>query len=125
MSRVLKQRNGSDCAIAAVANAVGTAYAAVRRMWGSSVRGGLDDGDIDWLAGEFGGWHYTSVRKPYHIDRWLKRHSQGRYILVITCPWDSHAIAAVEGKILGEHNPDWLVRSYWQLLSLKNPSEIR
>lgn len=128
MKRAVKQRNGSDCAIAAVANAVGTSYAAVRRAYPDSVRGGLEDGDIDYLAGQFGDWRYTNCRKYVELDYWLRRHREGRYVLVISTGFfgvTDHAVAVIDGRVVGEYTPTWNVSSYWRLLSLKNSPDSR
>lgn len=113
---MVKQRQKSDCCIAAVANAVGASYAAVKKVYGST-RGGLDYHDTLWLLSEFGEWHETRVRKPKPVVKWLPRHQLGRYVLILRSGFldEFHAIAVVDGVTMG-HYKEWMpVIEYYRL----------
>ena len=114
---MIKQRNGSDCVIAAVANAAGVSYAAVKRVCGST-RGGLEEHEVDWLLSRFSGWRKTFPRKTVVVADWLRRHRMGRYVLVldVSCfSQSAHAIACVDGEVMGEYRAEWSISEYYTL----------
>jgi hypothetical protein len=112
----VRQRNKSDCCIAAVANAIGISYAEVKRVCGSS-RGGLADHELKWLIGEFSDWRETVPRRVLSIDEWLRRHRSGRYVLVLYVYYgESHAIACVDGQLMGHYSTEWPIVQYFTLL---------
>lgn len=115
---MVRQRGKNDCVIAAVANAVGTSYAAVKRICGSC-RGGLENHEIRWLLSEFGAWKETRCRKMITLESFLKRNPAGKYVVsqnqmgwLFGC---DHAIAIVDGVVLGEYNPTHPIDIYWKM----------
>jgi hypothetical protein len=114
--RGVRQRNGSDCVIAAVANAVGTTYKAVRAAWADTTRGGLTPGEIEYLLGRFGNWRTTFPRRPYDLGRWLKLHPAGRFVIIVdNNPFlpTTHALAVKNGWVFGDHDKGWPVVCYF------------
>lgn len=97
----VKQRHGSDCAIAAVANAAGITYKAVKERFGRIDPGGLTFHEIQWIAAEFGLTQRIRVRKRQSIKEWVVRHARGTYVLVLDEIFTGHAVAVVDGTIHG------------------------
>lgn len=113
----VKQRNGSDCVIAAVANAVDVTYKEVRARFGGSVRGGLEYHEARWLLSEYGTWRETKPRNPRPIVEWVKRHPRGRYVLCLQSGFlgiGDHAVACVDGVLMGHYSEDWPVVAYFR-----------
>lgn len=116
---MVKQRNNSDCGIAAVANATGKSYAEVKKRFGN-VRGGMKSHELEWILFEFGNWKVVRTNANRTLDQWLKRKSKGTYVVSIhsKCLFDEfgHAVAVKDGKVLGEYNPKWFVYEYYKKL---------
>lgn len=101
--RTVKQRGKSDCAIAAIANASGQHYSAVKKVCGP-IRDGLSLADVTWLAGKFGGIDFRRYPKPKTRAQWDRERRPGRYVLLMLsdpCLGDLHAVASVDGEIIG------------------------
>jgi hypothetical protein len=111
----VKQRTGSDCCVAAVANAAGKSYAAVKRTCGP-IRGGLQYHELVWLLGEFGEWKETRPRKHPTLDDWAARNTKGRFVVILRSGFldDFHAVAVVDGAIMGHYSPEWPVTNYFR-----------
>ena len=103
MPRVIRQRQRSDCVVAAIANALGLSYSTVKEVCGST-RGGLALHEIEWLAGEFGQWRSISPRLGKPLRDWARKHPTGRYVVSLGTFLAAHAVAVVDGEILGECN---------------------
>lgn len=114
----MKQRTKSDCVIAALANARGVPYTKVKKVFGS-LRGGMDLHEVRWILSEFGTWRGTRPKKLLDLDRWLRRHRTGRYVVILKSGVidDYHAIAAVDGTLVGEYAECWPVALYFRLTS--------
>jgi hypothetical protein len=109
-------RNKSDCGIAAVATVTGRSYAEVKRRFGRLERGGMLLHELDWLLNEYGSWHSVAPRKRSLPAEWIKRHSAGAFVVVLDSdPFSgqTHAIAAVDGRWVGEFAETWEVCQYW------------
>jgi hypothetical protein len=114
----MKQRTKSDCVIAALAIATGRSYREVKSTFGR-LRGGLEYHEIRWILSEFGTWRETRPRKLLGLESWLRRHRSGRYVVILKSGVidDYHAIAAVDGRLIGEYADDWPVGLYFHLTS--------
>jgi len=113
--RMVKQRNNSDCCIASIANAVGVPYAVVKERFGKLDRGGMQPHELRWILGEFGEWHFTKIKNPVPISRWVQHHQAGRFVLVLDKIFTAHAVAVVDGQIIGDSSPEWKVVEYYRL----------
>lgn len=97
-----KQRNKSDCVIAAVATATGRSYAEIRRTCAGSIKGGLETHEVSWLLSHFGNWRPIRLRKPIKAKEWAAKNPDARAVLIVdTAIWDdaTHAVAVVSGKV--------------------------
>lgn len=113
--RPVRQRGKNDCCVAAVANAAGVSYAAVKKALGT-YRRGLEGHELGWLLSEFGTWHEVRPRRPPLVSEWLPRHPSGRFVLVLHSGFlldQGHAIAAVDGVVMGEYAESWPVVRYF------------
>ncbi|MFL5330024.1 MAG: hypothetical protein ACJ8C4_14055 [Gemmataceae bacterium] len=110
-----------DCVVTAVANAIGVAYQAVSASAGKFPPEGLGYKNLIELMKHFGQWKQTNPARSPTIEEWLRRHKAGQYILVMASGFvpGCHALAAVDGDILGQHDPSWPIASYFTLLSEK------
>jgi hypothetical protein len=124
--RGVRQRNGSDCVIAAVANAVGTTYKAVRAAWADTTRGGLTPGEIEYLLGRFGNWRTTFPRRPYGLGKWLKLHPAGRFVILVDnnpfLPLDELTTRARNHVELRTSNRDTIKAFVGKVASLHRPA---
>lgn len=57
------------------------------------------------LAGEAHGSRYTLIRKRPTVARFARQHQRGRFVLFVR----GHALALVDGVLLGDHNPRSIV----------------
>lgn len=119
--REVRQRGGSDCAIAAIANAVGVSYRMVKTLYGR-ISDGLDSEDIYWLLSRFGECHEIEPRRRPKMSEWLKRHQTGRFVVsfitgidIMNLAYDLHAVAVVDGRIMGVYHEGWLICSYHRI----------
>ena len=112
-----KQRNESDCCVASVANAVGVSYKTVKDRFGRLDRGGMQHHELNWILSEFGEWRYTQPRKLVPIVDWVRRHKEGRYVVILDQLFSAHAVAVVDGKVIGEYAESWRVNAYWKLVN--------
>lgn len=113
MARFVKQRTQSDCAIAAVANATGSSYKEIKVLYGGSTRGGIHTTEIAWMLSKFGHWRHTRPRKPMVMADWIKRHRSGRYVLCMEIFLTGHAVAVVDGVVLGGYSEKWEITNYF------------
>lgn len=119
---MVKQRTKNDCGIAAVANATGQTYKAVKEKFGKVDRGGMKIHELDWLLEQFAEWKKVRrPRKDQSAEAWAKKHKTGRYILYLNVSflqYEGHAVAVVDGDVLGHHAEHWPVRMVWKIEKL-------
>jgi hypothetical protein len=117
---MVRQKNKSDCGIAAVANAVGISYRAVKERFGRMDRGGMLYHELVFIINEFGEWKRLRLRKgtdgkfPRLAD-WVAKHKTGRYFVLVGRLLEFHAAAVVEGEIMGAW-PDDYITNAWRLM---------
>lgn len=104
----VKQRNGSDCAIAAIANATGSTYKYVRSLYPGRIQGGIYDHEIRWIMYKyFPNFKYVKSRSPLkELKEWVKKHGRGNYVVILTgrlCDESAHAVAVIDGEIVGDY----------------------
>ncbi len=73
--------------------------------------------DLGWLLSNFGEWKETRHRKDPKVSDWITKHKIGRYVLILWVFFDSHAIAVVDGKILGHYEDEWPILSSYRHVS--------
>ena len=116
-----KQKNKSDCCVAAVANACGVSYKHVRQMLGrDSIKGGLWPHELEWLLDQYGTWHTVWPRRWPVIGDWLKRNKRGTFVVVFRCDisedgYASHAVACINSEIIGHYKEHWPISNYYRL----------
>ena len=118
--KIVKQRNGSDCAIAAVANCAGQSYRTVRTTLGDvTIRGGLSYQDTSWLLSQFGDVRPFRVCGYPHISEWAGKKTRigKRFVVMVKagfCDDDYHYVAVVDGEIIGHCQADWPVTDVFE-----------
>lgn len=113
---MVKQRHNSDCGIAAVANACGVPYKKVKERFGRIDRGGILYHELVWILSEFGDFKEIRVRRPVTLEHWLTRHKEGTFVLVLHKFLDDfHAVAVVNGEVMGHCSPQWTVGNSFRL----------
>jgi hypothetical protein len=123
MKREAKQRQQSDCVVAAISNAVQIPYKMVKDKCGTT-KGGLDYGETLWLLCEFGNWRETKVRSHMVLKDWLKRkrNQVGQFVLLLNSGFSElHAIAVVDGKVYGHYSETWSIAEYYRLMASRWP----
>jgi hypothetical protein len=121
------QRNKSDCCIAALANAAGVPYAAVKRAFGVLERGGMTYGQLCWILGQFGEWKEVRPRRRPTVAEWLRRHRTGRHVLVLGSGLLGeafHCVACVDGEVTGKYAEGWPVTNYFTLTACNRGPEL-
>jgi hypothetical protein len=117
---MVRQRQASDCVVAALARVVGKSYAAVRRVCGTT-RGGLETHEVEWLLGEFGTWRTYRPRREMTAQEWATRNPHARAVLVVEsmelASGKVHAVSAVDGVVFdpadgSTSHPGQLLRAY-------------
>lgn len=103
--RKIKQKNKSDCALAAIAMAGGFSYAHVRRVWKDTTRSGLDHYDMEFLMRELGlTWRLHTPRKFITAQDWVKKFKPERAVIVVddlcVMTGNTHAIAYGDGMLI-------------------------
>ena len=94
----IKQKQGNDCAVAAIAMVVGKSYSAVKKVLGTIGRNGLHSYEMLWLIGHWGDWRIKIPRKRWTLREWAQKHplcvvSVG---MIFDC---GHALAVVDGRV--------------------------
>lgn len=99
-SRFIKQRQGNDCGIAAIATVLHKPYAEIRRALNGPIgRGGLYDYEMRWLMNHYGNWRIYRPYKYYSLADWAKRHPLCVVSVGFLFGDDGHAMAIVDGKL--------------------------
>lgn len=94
---MIRQRQKSDCAVAAIAMATGNSYRAVKKVCGST-RGGLEIAEIEVVLWEFGKWRRYRPRKLVTIREFVKRFPRA-VVIISRCFFEGHCIAVVDGVV--------------------------
>lgn len=117
MTHFVRQRTQSDCVIAAVANATGTAYRKVKSVFGRVPRGGVEYHELRWLLSEFGEWHEVKPRRQRRVSEWLRLHTTKTYVAILRSGIvdEFHAIAIVGDSVYGDFAESWRVVLYYRL----------
>lgn len=103
-----KRSGKTDCGIRAVANALGLPYMIVKRRFGR-LRNGMEFGELEWLLSEFATWKLWRQRLRITPAEWVARHDSGRHILVLEELADHHALAVVNGQLIGRYDTNSIV----------------
>lgn len=109
-------RNNSDCCIAAIASATGVSYAKIKRQYGRLDRGGIPLNAVYGLLLAFAPAREVIPRKPVTLPQWLTRHPKGRYVVLCDGIFSAHAVAVVNGTVIGEVSPEWTIERYFILI---------
>lgn len=123
----IRQRTKSDCAIVAIANATAKSYREVRQIIAEPIRGGLHSRDIEYVLRELGvEFSRVRIRRKNGGDSpevFAARKPVGSYVITISCCSffaSYHAIACVNGHLIGDYNREWKVVEAWKI---DNPKE--
>jgi hypothetical protein len=109
--KLIKQKNRSDCGIAAIAMLTHNSYAAVRKQWAQPLRNGMEVDEVTYLFGQFVDWKRSIIRKPITADAWATKHPQKMALLFVengAIGFDLclHVVAAIDGKVLNPSGDD-------------------
>jgi hypothetical protein len=120
MAKLIKQRTGADCAIAAVAMVCERSYNEVRLTYGDDGGIGLGKEDILDLMLSLGDyWRVHQPRKRWTVGEWLKHHGRRhrRCLVSILTDFGPHSIAVIDGNILNPSGGDTDL-SLWVLFAV-------
>ncbi len=117
----MKQKNKSDCVIAALASVVGLPYKAVKDRFGKLENGGMELHEIRWILSEFGEWREIRPRKYWNSKEWIACNlPKGRAIIKVM----NHVVYAIDGNLYDtssyyassyNHHFDMVIKYVWVL----------
>lgn len=113
---MVRSRNKSDCGIVAVASVAGVSYAKVKETYGRLDRGGMLPHELEWILSQFCDWRFLKRSRNRLLSAWTAKHATGKYVVVLDCLTHQHAIAVINGQILGEYGESWEISRIYQII---------
>lgn len=108
----------NDCAFRAISAVTGISLARLHKTFGPMPRGGLLSSEIQWLIDEVNFENKLTKSKSNSLDSWIHYHRKGKFVVSLGSSFlgnEMHAVAVVDGKVVGHYQSNWPVIEYWEI----------